>query len=628
MCGIVGGVTDAQFDEKSLLSTLGHRGPDSEGAVRLNNLFLGHTRLSIIDLSEQGAQPMSSKDGNFIIVFNGEVYNHLDLRNELTEYSFKSTSDTETVLYSFIKYGEKCLNKFNGIFAFAVFNKSTNDLFIARDQLGVKPLYYSDSSNNFVFSSEIKSLNQLGINNTIDTNALKNYLTFMWSPGELTPYKSVKKLKPGHYITVNTQNLPTLQIKKYYQLPFTGNYQQKTETQWIDKVEEVLYNAVKKQMMSDVPVGFFLSGGLDSSLLVAMAKKHFPMQDLQCYTIDVGEHSSSGFVQDIDYAKKVAKQLNVNLEITKAKLDVENDFDKMIYHLDEPQADAAPLNVLNICRLAKKQGIKVLIGGTAGDDIFSGYRRHQSLKLEGLYSVLPQFSKNFLQSIGGVIPTKNYNLYRLKKLLLQSGKSQQDRFNGYFNVQSPQVANALFYPSIQKKTSNFDPNQYFYSLLKEIPKELSPLNKLLYMEIYSFLSDHNLNYTDKMGMAEGVEIRVPYLDKELVELSTKIPPQLKMNGTTTKYILKKVAERYLSKEVIYRPKTGFGAPIDRWIKHDLKPMVKKRLSNEWLNSQQLFDSNKVQQLINDNDMGKVRGSYPIWSLLAIQSWLSQFEHKI
>lgn len=628
MCGIVGAITNKNLVNERILSMIRHRGPDSEGTITFNNLFLGHTRLSIIDLSAQGAQPMFSEDKKYTIVFNGEIYNHLELRNELREFEFKSSSDTETVLYSFIKYGKNCLNKFNGIFAFAIYDKISQSLFIARDQFGVKPLYYSQSSNYFVFSSEIKSLTQIGIDNAIDINALKNYLTFMWSPGELTPYKSVKKLKPGHFIEVKVQDKPEVHIQKYYQLPFTGNYEHKTEEKWIDDVEEVLYNSVKRQMMSDVPVGFFLSGGLDSSLLVAMSKKHFPNQDLLCYTIDVGEHSNKGFVQDIDYAKRVAKHLRVNLEITKAKLDVEKDFDKMIYHLDEPQADPAPLNVLNICRLAKKQGIKVLIGGTAGDDIFSGYRRHQSLYLEGLFSVLPLFVKKGLQQVSSVMPTQNYSLYRIKKLLAGSGKSQQDRLNGYFNVQSPQLVDSLFHPSIKNEISDFDPNQYFYSLLEEIPNELNVLNRLLYMEIYSFLIDHNLNYTDKMGMAEGVEIRVPYLDKELVELSTKVPPQLKMKGTTTKYILKRVAERYLPKEVIYRPKTGFGAPMDRWVKHELKPMVNARLNNDWLDKQGIFDSNKVNQLIRDNDRGKTRGAYPIWSLLAIQSWLDQFDHKL
>ena len=628
MCGIIGGITDKHLDNERILSALRHRGPDSEGVVYFDNLFLGHTRLSIIDLSHHGAQPMVSEDNKYTIVFNGEIYNHVELRSQLSEFNFKSSSDTETVLYSFIKYGKECLNKFNGIFAFAIYDRFSQNLFIARDQFGVKPLYYSQSSNSFVFSSEIKSLTQLGIDNVIDNNALKNYLTFMWSPGELTPYKSVKKLKPGHFIEVKVEDKPEIHIHKYYQLPFTGEYEAKTEEKWIDDVEEVLYEAVKRQMMSDVPVGFFLSGGLDSSLLVAMSKKHFPSQDLACYTIDVGAHANKGFVQDLDYAKSVAKHLNVKLEITKAKLDVERDFDKMIFHLDEPQADPAPLNVLNICRLAKAQGIKVLIGGTAGDDIFSGYRRHQSLYLEGLYSALPLIVKKGLQQVSSALPTQNYSLYRIKKLLAGSAKSQQDRLNGFFNVQSPKFVNSLFHPSIQKEISDFDPNQYFNSLLDEIPDEANVLNRVLYMEIYSFLIDHNLNYTDKMGMAEGIEIRVPYLDKELVELSSKIPPHLKMKGTTTKYILKKVAERYLPNQVIYRPKTGFGAPMDRWVKHELRPMVNQRLNSDWLDTQNIFDSTVVNQLIHDNDKGKIRGAYPIWSLLAIQSWLNQFSHKL
>jgi asparagine synthase (glutamine-hydrolysing) len=438
MCGIVGAVNGGQFTPEEVLKSLGHRGPDSQGSITLDNVFLGHTRLSIIDLSVKGSQPMFSKDGNYIIVFNGEIYNHLDLRKELQEYDFNSTSDTETVLYSYIKYGKDCLNKLNGIFAIAIYNKLEESVFIARDQFGVKPLYYSNSNNRFVFSSEIKSLNVLGIDHTLDFYALKNYLTFMWSPGELTPYKAVKKLKPGHYLTVKIRPSLQVDIQKYYQIPFEGSYFKKPEKKWIDDVEEELFNAVKRQMMSDVPVGFFLSGGLDSSLLVAMAKKHLPGRDLKCFTIDTGEHANKGVCSRFILCKTSSGNLTSRFRNYQSKVRRENEFDRMIYHLDEPQADPAPLNVLNICKLAKEQGIKVLIGGVAGDDIFSGYRRHQSLQLEKLYSLLPLFSRRILSNIGATIPVSNYQLYRLKKLLSQSSKNLQDRFNGYFNVQSPQ----------------------------------------------------------------------------------------------------------------------------------------------------------------------------------------------
>lgn len=627
MCGIVGALGPGEVDQKRVIEKLQHRGPDASGVFQTNHVFLGHTRLSILDVSEKGNQPMYSEDGNYVIVFNGEIYNHLELRKNLTEYNFKSTSDTETVLYSFVKHGDKCLNQFIGIFAFAIYDLKRQQVFLARDQFGVKPLYYSTQSANFYFASEIKALESFDFDRSLNYAALKNYMTFMWSPGELTPYREVKKLSPGHFITIHIASPLRIVTQQYYHLSFTGEYDHKPEKKWIDEVEEALYEAVKRQMLSDVPLGFFLSGGLDSSLLVAMAKKQLPNHEIECFTIDTGEHRNKGFAQDLGYAKTVAKHLDVSLHVTQAQIDIARDFDAMVYYLDEPQADPAPLNVLKISALAKRHGIKVMISGAGGDDFFSGYRRHQSLIAEPLYALLPDFFRKGISKFSARLPVHNYKLYRARKLLLEMGKSQMERLSSYFNVQSPQSVDDFFNEAIRQEVESLNPNTYFDTLLQQIPDEKSLVNRMLFMEVYSFLIDHNFNYTDKMGMAEGVEIRVPYADKSLVELSTRIPPNLKMKGITTKYILRKVAERYLPKEVIYRPKTGFGAPIDHWIKNDMVPMIQSRLNNNFIQEQGIFNAGSIEKLLSDNRSGKVRGAYPIWSLLTIQSWLLQFKYK-
>lgn len=627
MCGIAGGVGIhyPQIDKVKL--SISHRGPDSNGSFYQDGLFLVHTRLAIQDLSDQANQPMFSEDGRYVIVFNGEIYNHQDVRKKIgTGVSFRSTGDTETVLKAYIHFGEDCLNMLNGIFAMAIYDREKKDLFIARDQFGVKPLYiYFDEKDTLLFSSEIKTFLNFDISTTLNAEALANYLTYLWSPGTLTPFKNVTKLLPGHYLRIGVGKKISLNPVKYYQIDFNGNYSNQSEHELVDELEKKLLKAVERQMLSDVPVGFFLSGGLDSSLLVAMARKLYPSMSLPCFTIDTSDLSrNEGFADDLHYAKRVAKQLNVDLHIVKAEIDIVQYFDKMIWHLDEPQADAAPLNVFNISAFARNCGIKVLIGGTAGDDLFSGYRRHQALKYEPYFKCMPVFIGKLIKRCANLLPADKPFSRRIRKITQYLDKNSEERLSGYFSWLDEDVMKSLFTEQFQQQQLGYSPLSFLAALNKDIPNESSLLNKMLYWEMKSFLVDHNLNYTDKLSMAVGVEARVPYLDKELVEFSLKIPPSLKLRGNETKYILKKVAERYLPYDIIYRPKTGFGAPVRKWITQDLNAMIEERLSPEKLNKRGIFDADKVWRLIKDNKAGKIDASYSIWSLLAIESWLSQF----
>ncbi|MCA6432397.1 MAG: asparagine synthase C-terminal domain-containing protein, partial [Cytophagales bacterium] len=408
-----------------------------------------------------------------------------------------------------------------------------------------------------------------------------------------------------------------------YQVPFIGKYSDSSEKELIDLCEKKILQAVDRQLLSDVPVGFFLSGGLDSSLLVAMAKRLHPQKKIDCFTIDAGaEISDEGFTSDLDYAKKVADYLKVDLHVVKADIDILRDFDKMIWHLDEPQADAAPLNVSNICQQARSMGFKVLIGGTAGDDIFSGYRRHQALEIEKYLKLLPRWVSEGLLKLP--LNRKNPLFRRVTKVLIESTQTTAQRLANYYRWLSKETVDQLFDEQYQSIVKQHNPTDYLINRLADIPNENSWLNRMLYWEMTSFLVDHNLNYTDKMAMAHGVEVRVPFLDNELVEFACTIPPSLKMKGQETKYILKKVAERYLPNEVIYRPKTGFGAPVRKWITTDMKPLIAERLSPMRISGVGIFDSQKIQQLIADNEAGKIDASYSIWSLLAIDSWIRQF----
>lgn len=632
MCGITGIIhPKAEIYIQAMTDAIRHRGPDDSGIYNNGNLSLGHRRLAIQDLSANGHQPMFTEDRRYCIVFNGEIYNHWDIRKNIeNKYKFVSTCDTETLLYGFVEYGFDLFNMLNGIFAFAIFDHHTNELVIVRDQFGVKPLYYYRDKEMFIFSSEIKGINTVpNIDRTLDSKALLNYLKFLWSPGERTPFCKVKKLLPCYYLKINLNTPEKIELIKYYTIPFSGQYIKKSEKEWIEELDNQLFEAVKRQLLSDIPIGFFLSGGLDSSAIVAMAKRALPHKRLKCYTIDSGskDMEQEGFADDIKYAKIVAKHLDVDLTVISGKVDIMASFDKMVYQLDEPQADIAPLHVLNICTKAREEGYLVLLGGTAGDDVFSGYRRHQALKYEKYFRFVPKLFISISSFFIKNIQSSNVNLRRFKKIILDFDKPPIDRQVGYFAWISNSSAKSLFNENIKKYLTNYEPLEILKNTFAHIPLENNPLNKMLYLEMKYFLPDHNLNYTDKLSMAVGVEVRVPFLDKELVEFSTKIPPHLKMKGTTTKYLLKKVMEKYLPHEVIYRPKAGFGAPVRTWIKTKMQTYLTTTFSKENVNEEGIFNYDAVKALLNNNASNKYDGSYTILSLLSIRAWINQYVHS-
>jgi asparagine synthase (glutamine-hydrolysing) len=620
MCGIVGFIrTEEDFD----LKTIGHRGPDAYGVYEDDVIKLGHTRLSIQDLSDDANQPFISQCGNYVLIFNGEIYNHVDIRTELSSVSFKTTGDTETVLYSLIQFGVHALEKFNGIFALAFYNKREGKIIVARDRFGVKPLYYGETSSSFVFGSELKSLlswKKLSVAN-INLEALENYLRFLYSPGEGTPIKDIRKLLPGHCVEIYTNN-ETIKTSSFSFLPEAPVHKLKcSEKEIIDKLSSQIELAVERQLLADVPVGFFLSGGLDSSLLVAIARKLRPEMPIQCFTIDTNEFSETeGFKSDLYFAQKVADYLKVDLEIVPSTSKILENLDRVVWHLDEPQADAAPLHVFNIAKCAHSKGFKVLIGGTAGDDLFSGYRRHEALLLIRKFNFIPNFVYQLINCIIQNVRGPHPKIRRLQKVSRSLSEHGLNKIYSLFEWLPFEETSKLFVKKIPgHRRFKFFENQLSTKKLSDFT-----ISDILHLEKSGFLVDHNLNYTDKLGMAAGVEIRVPFLDNDLEMLSRKIPDSLKIKGGETKYILKKVAEKYLPKEVIYREKSGFGAPVRKWVNHDLKNRIDKDLSFEFLQSQGIFDAKSVRNLIERDRLSKIDASYSIWALLSIQSWFKQF----
>ncbi len=637
MCGIAGALCSVDqhlkdvelFEWSRVQQSLAHRGPDDSGLFldKAANVGLLHTRLSIIDLSPQGRQPMLSADGDVVLVFNGEIYNFRDLRHELEEagFSFRGSSDTEVLLNLYLAEGMKMLTRLNGIFSLAVWDRSKRTLFIARDAFGVKPLYYDHAENTgrFVFASELKALVHLQTQCAhVDEAALQRYLAFLWCPGEGTPLKGVRKLGPGEAMEVQDGRIQ--RHWRWYRLPMLSRTRA-----WLDEEGAVsgclayFRKAVQRQMVSDVPVGAFLSGGLDSSAIVAMAVEVNP--SISCFSIEMKGEQDDGVADDLPYALSVARHLNVPLHVIRIEPDqVVADLEQMVVQLDEPLADPAALNVLYISRLARKQGIKVLLSGVGGDDLFAGYRRHHAVMLEQWWEWLPSAVRRGLSLVTSNLDQRRSWVRRLAKLFMGAEMAGDDRLINYFRWVGNAQLRGLFTKQFLAALGNEKAEEPMQVFLAELGPEVSRLERMLALEQRFFLTDHNLNYTDKMSMAAGVEVRVPFLDLDLVEFAARISPRHKQRGGEGKWVLKKAMESYLPRDVIFRPKTGFGLPLRRWIRYELRELIGDLLSVESLRYRGIFRPETVQRMIADNDEGRADAAYTLFSLLCIEIWCRRF----
>jgi len=629
MCGIAGIASRAPLDRTALeavAASLRHRGPDDSGIYidSANRIGLVHTRLSIIDLSPGGHQPMQSDDGRVTIVFNGEIYNYLKLREELfgKGYHFKSKSDTEVLLAGYIEYGTQILDKLNGIFAFAIHDARTGVLFVARDHVGVKPLYFAQTSDGVLFASEIKALLQLAsIDRTLDLSAIRRYLTFLWCPGEQTPLKQVKKLAPGSAIIV--RNGQVERQWTYWQPP---QYQPRSGWNAADcaaELNELLSASVRRQMISDAPLGAFLSGGIDSSSIVAAARRSDP--NIACFTIDLAGGADEGTADDLPYARMVADHLQVGLETV--RVDASALCDKvvdMVEILDEPLADPACLNLLFISEAARRRGIKVLLSGTGGDDLFTGYRRHSMLAFDPLWARMPSPVYSGLGWLADRVDHRRGWQRRLAKLLKVVGKEGNRRITSSFMwAPTEEVAGLLSTDVSASLAAEDEVDAPMLELIGGVPG-LPATERCLMLEKRFFLADHNLIYTDKMGMAAGVEIRVPFLDLDLIKFAAETPIAWKQRNLRSKWILKESQRNTLPAAVINRAKTGFGAPLRRWMKTEMRDLVQELLSTRTIRQRGLFDAPAILRLLNDDRKGIVDASYTLFSAMCIELWCRRF----
>ena len=657
MCGIAGIQGDYPSELLRAMSVaISHRGPDDSGLFedRERSIGLVHTRLSILDLSPAGHQPMASEDGRVVLAFNGEIYNFQDLRCELEAigHRFYGHSDTEVLLQWYIanrSAGDWCkevLRRLNGIFAFALWDADFERLVLARDAFGVKPLYYSVTEAGFSFASEIKAMPPMltcgraqygwADPGELDITAINRYLTYLWCPGEGTPTRLIRKLGPGEALVV--KNGAITEHHHWYAPPATHHRAKRpsvetssgyrfsssmSATEAIRGTEHFLRAAVHRQAVADVTVGAFLSGGLDSSSVAAFAHELNP--DIQCFTIDVCGGNEEGVVDDLPYARRVAAHLKIPLEVVRIDAGkMAEDLPGMIAQLDEPLADPAPLNVYYISRLARENGIKVLLSGTGGDDLFSGYRRHQALMAEHYWSWMPQSVRAVLSRATSRLDQRRSLGRRLRKLFSGAALGDDARLVNYFRWAERADLDAL-YTADFRAALGIDPAETPISaFLGKLPPDMERLERMLTLEQRFFLTDHNLVYTDKMSMAAGVEVRVPFLDLDLVDFAACIPAHFKQHGAEGKWVLKKAMERHLPRDVIYRSKTGFGAPLRRWMRVELRHLLADILSESSLRHRGLFDPKAVGELIEANDKGQVDASYTLLSLLCIELWCRRF----
>lgn len=636
-----------------MTAAIAHRGPDGHGARHFSGgqqmpVGLGHRRLAIIDLSDAGLQPMSatpdpggSMHSGVTVVFNGEIYNYRDLRSDLRAagHVFRSGTDTEVLLHLYETEGLGMFNKLNGIFALAIHDDRPDGrptgvergaLVLARDPLGVKPLYLAAAPEGMLFASEIKALLKCsGVSREINAAALHWMLAYLWTPAPHTTLASVQKVEPGCALILTGGRIA--RQWRYYELPYDGSRSGGTFETCAEELAARLETAVRRQLVSDVPVGAFLSGGLDSSAIVAMMQRIEPDRERTCFSIgfaDDGEGHDN--TQDIPYARRVAKHLGVNLVEIQVAPSVIARLPEMVGLLDEPQADPAPLNALMIAERSRTMGIPVLLSGAGGDDLFTGYRRHRALEFERRWAWLPGGARRQVQrladgaasgsGIGQTIPM----IRRLSKMFAYAGECNDRRIVSYFWWSTERLRRGLYSAEFAARVENVDTAGPLLSSLARIPRERDRLQRMLYLETKHFLADHNLNYTDRAGMAVGVEVRVPLLDLELVEFAARVPSRFKQKGRVGKAVFKKAMEPYLPHGVIYRPKSGFGAPLRRWLRRELRTTVEDTLNPALIARRGFFDAAAVTKLIEQDRRGAVDGSYTIFALMCLELWCRQY----
>ena len=595
MCGI-NIIVSKRKDKEELIKKMNdkiiHRGPDAEGIYTDEYVALGQRRLSIIDLTENGTQPIYNEDKTIAVIFNGEIYNYKELKSELTNHTFKTETDTEVLVHGFEEWGTDLLKRLRGMFSFCIYDIPKQELLIARDHFGIKPLYYYQGEECLLFGSEIKSfLEYPDFKKELNKEMIGAYLTFSFTPGINTFFKNVYKVRPGHYLKINTNNLK-IEEEEYFKLDFTDT--DKTYEEVVNEISNIMKDSVKHHLISDVEVGSFLSSGIDSSYLVSLARPD------KTYTVgyDINKYS------EIDLAKDLTDRLGINNTSSKiSKEEYMNAIEDVYYHLDEPTTDACSIAVYFLSKLASKD-VKVVLSGEGADEFFGGYNSYD----DHPYTKLPLFIRKSVASICKILPKT-----RITRYLIRRGKTLEESYVSINrNFYDDELEDILKYKDYLKNED----------LLKDVYEEYkdeSELNKKLAIDIKYWLPDNILNIVDKMTMAFSLESRVPFTDIEVFKLARTLTPKYKVKDNVTKARLREAAKRDIPNESYKKKKLGFPVPIREWIKEsdfyeDIKETFNMDIADE------LFNKENILKLLEDHKNG-VRDNYrKIWAIYSFLKW--------
>jgi asparagine synthase (glutamine-hydrolysing) len=644
MCGIVGIISKEQIDRAPLeraLDSIKHRGPDDQGSAFLNSgewkVALGHRRLSIIDLSPRGHQPMCNEDGTVWIIYNGEVYNFQELRAELEGkgHHFRSDTDTETIVHLYEEEGIECLRRLNGMFAFAIWDGRLKRLLLARDRFGIKPLYYTQIEGMLLFGSEIKSLLCWPhVPRKINLPALDAYLSFLWVPAPETLFKDIYKLLPGHYAIWSQGQLKTTQ---YWDMNFSESSMD--ERSAVENFRSILEAAVRRQMVSDVPVGAFLSGGLDSSTVVALMSRT-SNRAIDTYTIayDEKDRVLEQTPDETRYAALLAETCGVNHHKIVVQPKVVDLLPLVVYHMDEPIADAAAISNYLVCQAAREK-LTVVLSGQGSDELLAGYRLFPGSLFSGTIGAIPfnLGSRLTLPVIRKLPRWRPYVAPMMDEGVLLAITRFLDMIltNAHLPPGERFVANHEAYNFTQEWKAKVYSGDLKAALSASVAEsthlsyfyrggDTRFLDRMQYTDLKTFLPELNLAYTDKLSMAISTEVRVPFLDNEVVDFAAKLAPSLRLRRFTGKYILRQAMDGIVPKVIIRRRKAAFGVPFRAWLRHDLGPMLADLLSPETIRRRGFFSPAAIQKMIEANKSGRVDSSYRIWALLTLELWLRTF----
>lgn len=615
MCGFIGCVHDKtqnyRDDQKQQFKNMNdlitHRGPDDDGFYYDEHIQFGFRRLSIIDI-ECGHQPLTYENERYWIIFNGEVYNYVELREELLKagLNFATNSDTEVIiaLYSHLK--EKAVEKLRGMFSFVIWDKQEHTLYGARDPFGIKPFFYFEDGERTFFASEKKSILLALENDVIDYDSLQHYLTYQFVPEPGTMSKGIHKLEPGYYFTKKIGS--SMEIKRYWKAHFKPA--QKSEGDYIKEIQEVLFDSVKMHMRSDVPVGSFLSGGIDSSIIASIAKEFHPA----IKTFSVGfEHN--GF-SEIDVAKETADKLGVeNISYVITPQEYMDEIPKIMWHMDDPLADPACVPLYFVAREARKH-VTVVLSGEGADELFGGYNIYREPQDLEVFNKIPRVGKTLLKGIANLMPEGT------------KGKSFIER--GVTPMEERYIGNAKMFTEEEKREllSVYQEGLNYTDITKPLYAEsrgYDPVDRMQYIDIHTWMRGDILLKADKMTMAHSLELRVPFLDKVVFETASKIPTSLKTANGTTKYILRKAAEGIVPEHVLNRKKLGFPVPIRHWLKNEMNDWAKNIIRES--NTDHLINKNYLLKLLDEHCQGKVDNSRKIWTVLMFMVWHQVYVEK-